>query len=306
MRKYKKEIVLLPEYFTSYQSEILVKTLKLIDDNLQEREMINYLSSKLVLNSLTNSLSDFLLRIPSKFLKFLVRSSSDLELVIKDTINQYDNDFENIEIFFCPKSIENEWISDDEIVDTFSRVWKELSTSRRLSFVLSLRRNKEDLSVDYVTKVVKEYSKYSEKGISKLDICSDEEAVSYKDLEQQLNILKESRQQLTLHLGETTSRDMNYILDNFPMVKQFNHGIQAAFDKSLIEKIKRNDVLLTICPLSNIYTGVLAQEKVLEAIRVFKDNNVRYVICSDDATIIEGNVKAPYVFLNKFAPDLIQ
>ncbi|MCC7304225.1 hypothetical protein IT418_02320 [bacterium] len=83
------------------------------------------------------------------------------------------------------------------------------------------------------------YSPYYDKGIAKLDICSDEDAVPYMDLKDSLDILITAKQELTLHVGETTPRDLNFILVNYPTVKQFNHRIQGALDPIILEKMKK-------------------------------------------------------------------
>lgn len=295
----------LPDYFSDYQKETIKTLYTMIESCISELDLEQYLFKRLVLNSPVKKLVDFLKRIPSKYLKYYIRSRSDLRFVIETTLDQFDGRFDRVELIFIPKSLENDWLSDDDIVETFSQVWQEYPQRKKIGFVLSLRRTGCDVSTEYATKVVSEYSKYFDKGISKLDICADEDAISLVDLKETLDILVKAKQQLTMHIGESTKRDFDFILDNYPMVKQFNHGVQAAFDKKILFKIKRNDVLLTICPLSNIFTGVLKEKQVLMALRIFKDNDIRYTIGSDDSTIINGDVCAPYKYLLEKAPELI-
>ena len=305
-KKYSNPKAIFPDYVTEHYQETIRVFDCMLSNNASDSELEAYLTNRLVLNEPAKTLLEFLRRMPSRFLKYFIRSKEDLVYVGEGTLKQFGPEYERVEIIFVPKSIENEWLTDNEIVEIFSTIWQNHSRKDKFSFSLSLRRTKEDISIEYVSKVVEEYSKYADKGITKLDICDNEDAVSFMDLASQLDILSTAKQQLTLHLGETTPRDMDFILDNYPNVKQFNHGIQAAFDQEIIDKIKRNDVLLTLCPLSNIFTGVLSEIKVLEAIRIFKENGVRYVICSDDATIINGDVYAPYKYLQEKDPQLLQ
>ncbi|MFA6571547.1 MAG: hypothetical protein WCT77_09970 [Bacteroidota bacterium] len=303
--KYKDSSIILPDYFSDYQKETIKNLYTLINNHSVIQELEKYLYDRLVLNSPTKTLIEFLKRVPSKFLRYYIRSRDDLVFVIETTLAQYGTDYDRIELIFIPKSLENEWIKDDEIVKTFSDVWKKSARKEKIGFVLSLRRTGIDVSPENCFKIIDRYSKYVNVGISKLDICADENAISYTELRESLDILKNAKQNLTLHIGETTSRDMNFVLDNYPMVKQFNHGIQGAFDKNILSKLKRNDVLLTICPLSNIYTGVLTEEQVIAAIRTFKNYKIRYTINSDDSTIINGDVYAPYKYLLNKAPELL-
>jgi len=303
--KYKESARDLPDYFRPYQRETIYELLKLIDNQTDNMELESFLASRLNLIAPTNTLLEFLKRIPSKYLKYFVRRQEDLELVITETLAQYGDDFERVELIFIPKSLENEWLTEEQIVEGFSKTWLKLQDKERVGFVLSLRRTGTDVSPEYASKIVSDYSKYYDQGIQKLDICADEAAVAYTVISESLKILTGAKQQLTLHIGEVSKRDILYILNEFPSIKQFNHGIQGAFDSEILDGLKRNDVLLTICPLSNIYTGVLTEEQVFEAISIFKEHGIRYSINSDDATIINGDVYAPYKFMLEKYPSLL-
>jgi len=302
--KYKTNDNLVPDDFNDYQKEIINAIFKKIDKNLKEEEIVEYLVSMLELDSPTKNLMDFIIRLPTKFIKNYVRSIEDLEFILNETLDQY-NDFNKVEFFFCPVALENQWLSDDKIIETISIFWQNHPNKDKFGFVLSLRRTESDLSLEYVKKVASTYSKYFDKGIPKLDICANEDAVTYPELSEQLDILLTSKQELTLHLGETTDRDIDYILDNYPSIKQYNHGIQGAFNENTLKKMKANNIFLTICPLSNLYTGVLNSADIIDCITKFKKAGIRYTIASDDATIINGDVKAPYKYLEENAIDLI-
>jgi adenosine deaminase len=234
-----------------------------------------------------------------------MRTPEDVEFVIKTTLAQYGPEYSRVELIFIPNSLENEWLSGDQLVQAFADIWKRLNNNTHYGFVLSMRRTSQDVSPEYARKVVTDYGHYVDSGIEKLDICADEDAVSLIDLKETLDILITAKQQLTLHVGESTDRDLNFVLDNYPAIKQFNHGIQAAFKPELVQKLLRNNVLLTICPLSNIYTGVLTEDKIIEAIRIFRENGISFTINSDDATIINGDVYAPYKYLESTHPELL-
>lgn len=303
--KYRKDTKTIPDYFTKYHKETLEALFFMIDQQKPQSELETFLTTRLVLSSPTYTLNDFLQRIPSKFLKCFIRLEEDLALVIKETLVQYGPEFERIELIFIPKSLENEWLTEEQIVKIFAQTWRTLTNRDRIGFILSLRRTKNDVSEEYVSKVVAEYAKYCDEGIQKIDICANEVAVPYTDLSAALKILTHAKQSLSLHIGEVSTRDMVYILNEFPTIKQFNHGIQGAFEPDIVNSLKTKDVLLTVCPLSNIYTGVLSEEKVVEAISILHTNGVRYSISSDDATIINGDVYAPYKFMLEKCPHLI-
>lgn len=78
-----------------------------------------------------------------------MRSREDVEFVITSTLDQYGKDYSKIELIFIPKSLENDRINGDQLVEIFSNVWKNLPNNDRYSFVLSMRRTRDDVYAPY-------------------------------------------------------------------------------------------------------------------------------------------------------------
>ena len=50
-------------------------------------------------------------------------------------------------------------------------------------------------------------------------------------------------------------RDPEYIWDSLKLLKvkkRIDHGVQCLKDDKLVEKLKQNNIPLTVCPLSNV------------------------------------------------------
>ena len=97
----------------------------MIDDGKTDEELEGYLYSKLVLQEPALTLLGFLKRLPSRFLRYYVRCEEDLRYVISSTLSQYGEEYERVELIFSPKTLENQWLSQSQIVAIYSKFWLE-------------------------------------------------------------------------------------------------------------------------------------------------------------------------------------
>ena len=140
-------------------------------------------------------------------------------------------------MFFCPFAQENGRYDWKDVCKLFSDVWSELEPQKQkvFTFVLSLRKGQKDVEMENVKEVVSVSNQYFDFGITKLDIAGDENAFPYTIYKEQIEyLIKNSKLKLTLHIGETTARDLEYIITNFPEVRQFNHGVQIYQNEKLL------------------------------------------------------------------------
>jgi len=63
---------------------------------------------------------------------------------------------------------------------------------------------------------------------------------------------------------------------------RIGHGILAARDPDLMETLRATEIVLEICPTSNLLTKALeSEEAVRETFRAFTDNGVLFTIATD-------------------------
>jgi adenosine deaminase len=86
---------------------------------------------------------------------------------------------------------------------------------------------------------------------------------------------------LTAHAGEVGGPE--YIKEAIDILgcDRIDHGFTAQFDKELMEKIAKQKIPLTLCPLSNKQIGVCSDLKTYP-IRLFNDARIVITINSDD------------------------
>ncbi|KAL4917152.1 hypothetical protein BDW62DRAFT_184248 [Aspergillus aurantiobrunneus] len=90
----------------------------------------------------------------------------------------------------------------------------------------------------------------------------------------------EKGMRLTAHAGE--EGDSSYIATALDMgATRIDHGIRLVEDRELMEKVAREELLLTICPVSNVQLRCVSSVSEVP-IRTFLDAGVKFSINSDD------------------------
>ena len=72
-------------------------------------------------------------------------------------------------------------------------------------------------------------------------------------------------------------------------VERVDHGIRLADDKELMHQVAERQLLITVCPLSNVRLRCVKEVKELP-IRTFLDNDVKFSINSDDPAYFGGYI----------------
>lgn len=97
----------------------------------------------------------------------------------------------------------------------------------------------------------------------------------------------------TAHAGE--EGPPGYVLDALDKLgaARIDHGVRAAEDEAVMDRLARDGVMLTVCPMSNVrLKGVERIEHV--PVREFLRKGVRFSINSDDPAYFEGYLQDNY------------
>lgn len=139
-------------------------------------------------------------------------------------------------------------------------------------------------------KIIDKAIKYRRRGVVGIDIAGpgnpDFDVRDYADM------FEEARQAglgVTVHTGEAAdANDMRRVL-RFLRPSRIGHGILAAKDPALMRELARQEVVLEICPMSNLATqAVKDAAELTHILRTFVKNGVRFCINTDWPEIIEG------------------
>lgn len=117
---------------------------------------------------------------------------------------------------------------------------------------------------------------------------------------------------LTLHAGEDKTKpnlDNVFVVIEILKAKRIGHGIRVCESDELIKLVKEKNVLLEICPLSNVITNNVPSMDV-HPIRKLYDSGVKVSVSSDDPGLflkeINDEYDALYTHLNFNLKDFIK
>jgi len=89
---------------------------------------------------------------------------------------------------------------------------------------------------------------------------------------------------VTIHVGEegaTGDEEIDEVVDSL-RPDRIGHGILAAHNPALMEKLREAGIVLEICPTSNLLTKALADEEAVRTtFRAFVEHGVAFTIATD-------------------------
>jgi len=131
--------------------------------------------------------------------------------------------------------------------------------------------------------ILRKAIKYHKRGVVAIDFAGPSVAnfhlKDYKDL---ITEAKQAGLAVTTHSGETTHTNDMWEAIEFISPRRIGHGIKAAYDKKLMKELVKRDIVLEICPLSNLMTKAVENKEELKFIlRTFIENKVKFTINTD-------------------------
>lgn len=150
-------------------------------------------------------------------------------------------------------------------------------------------------------KIIEKAIKYRKRGVIGIDIAGPAINPNFKisDYAELFEKARKAGLGITVHSGEVSdANDMWEVLQHLNP-DRIGHGILAAYDKDLMEELKKRGTVLEVCPMSNLATKAIKDIDELRFImRSFVENKVRFTINTDWPEIIEkGRLRTQYQML---------
>ena len=148
--------------------------------------------------------------------------------------------------------------------------------------------------------IVQKAIKYRNRGVVAIDFSNyNKEGFHYGDYSKLVAFARENGLKVTAHTGETD--DTNDIWECLEGVNpdRIGHGIKAAYDKKLMEEIVKRNITLEVCPLSNLMTKAVKDDKEMSHIlNTLYDAGVHFSINTDwPETLKNGHLKQQYQYI---------
>lgn len=223
----------------------------------------------------------------------LMQTKENLSKVAKALVHDLEKD--NViyaEIRFAPMQHINKGLTLDEVILSVLEGLK--SEKVKTNLILCLMRNH-----DYETnlKVIALAQKYLNKGVCAIDLAGDEIKYDINNFQKLFETAKEKHIPFTIHAGETSSSEAVITAIDYG-AKRIGHGIKIANDKKAIDLVNQKDILLELCPTSNVQTNVVDNYSNHPILKLYKENTL-VSINTDNRTVSNITLTEEYIKLYK-------
>ncbi len=258
---------------------------------LAEINNIEETQAKMVARNQCEDLNDYLTKFDLPI--SLMQTKENLIRIAKETASNLLN--QNIiyaEIRFAPNFHTKGGLTLEEVVEAVISGIKETPDIKINLLLCLMRGNTEEENI----KTIELARKYLNKGVCGVDLAGPEALYSNDKFTKLFKMVKEKHIPFTIHAGEADRP--NSVKTAIEMgATRIGHGIKAIEDEQVIELIKEKDILLEVCPTSNVQTNAVA---AYEDHPIYELYNLGIKICinTDNDTVSNVNLNDEYIKLN--------
>ena len=150
--------------------------------------------------------------------------------------------------------------------------------------------------------------KYRHRGVVGIDLAGTEtrpleldrdQVAAYEDLFQRA---RDAGLKTTVHTGETQGTGAEGVMAVVDRLRphRIGHGIRAAYDESAMRILREQDVVLELCPTSNLHThAVSGVEELKHIVQTFLDRGVKVTLNTDGPYLLETDMQSEVALVEK-------
>jgi adenosine deaminase len=152
--------------------------------------------------------------------------------------------------------------------------------------------------------IVEKAIRYSPRGIVGVDIAGPRpggERYPYRDLSALVEEARSAGLGVTIHVGEEGEEhgdaEIGEVVE-YLRPDRIGHGILAARNPELMAALREQEIVLEICPTSNLLTRALpSEDAVRDTFRAFVDNGVAFTIATDGPEMMRTHLRDEFELL---------
>jgi adenosine deaminase len=152
--------------------------------------------------------------------------------------------------------------------------------------------------------IVDKAIRWAPRGICGIDVAGPRphgERYPYRDLQPLVEEARDAGLGVTIHVGEEGGdagiEEIGEVVEAL-RPDRIGHGILAARDPELMEALRATEIVLEICPTSNLLTKALESEEALrETFRMFVDNGVLFTVATDGPEMMRTHLRDEFELL---------
>ncbi len=154
--------------------------------------------------------------------------------------------------------------------------------------------------------IVDKAIRWSPRGIVGVDIAGPRPGgarYDYKTVAPMVETAREAGLGVTIHVGEEggdMGREELADVIEYLRPDRIGHGILAAGDRALMAALREREIVLEICPTSNLLTKALPDDDaVRETFRAFAENGVLFTIATDGPEMMRTHLRDEFELLSR-------
>ena len=251
---------------------------------------LDTVKNKMIAPSKCENLGDYLTRF--SFPISLLQTKENLELIASKLADDLiEDEVIYAEIRFNPLAFTST-LSLDEVITS---ILKGLSNKKiKTNLILCMMRG---YSYNDNLKIVNLAKKYLNKGVVAIDLAGDEKKYKLKEYISLFEYAKSLNIPFTIHAGEVDEIDLRSAINLG--ARRIGHGVYSVVDKKILTEIRKNDILLEICPTSNIQTNAFKTYQD-HPIKKLYDLNIKINLSTDNMTVSNTTLEKEYEIVKKY------
>lgn len=275
-------------------SSELVK--KLLDNNIIDMPQGFDLDKDLNVIKPAKCLSSYLK--PWDLLRLIPKSRADLTLIVFDAFENLRKsnvtfvELRNSVLYIALLNKVNVDVAMAWLLEDISRASEYYNIKAGL--ILTVTRG--DYSLEQLRVLLSAYIKLGKPDlIIGLDLAGNEDirvsdALAYEFVRAKI----EFSLKVTIHAGETGNFENIVIAVNNFKADRIGHGTAAIKSKATLDLLREKDICVEVCPISNRLTNAVGESESHPVIE-FINNEVPFVICSDNPSIHRSSITQDYI-----------
>jgi adenosine deaminase len=152
--------------------------------------------------------------------------------------------------------------------------------------------------------IVEKAIRWAPRGIVGIDVAGPRprgERYRYRELEPLVDDAREAGLGVTIHVGEEGGDDgveeIGEVVETL-RPDRIGHGILAARDSELMDALREREIVLEICPTSNLLTKALESEDAVRGtFRAFADAGVQFTVATDGPEMMRTHLRDEFELL---------
>jgi adenosine deaminase len=154
------------------------------------------------------------------------------------------------------------------------------------------------------TVVVEKAIRWAPRGIVGIDLAGPrprDERYAYRTLQPLVEEARDAGLGVTIHVGEEGGdaglEEIGEVIETL-RPDRIGHGILAARDQELMTALREADIVLEVCPTSNLLTKALeSEEAVRETFQAFVEAGVPFTIATDGPEMMRTHLRNEFELL---------